>query len=94
MTASKHAEVIALAAERLRHASLAAHPVPVRLEYVAEWLELAAQVHAGTVPCDWCAQGECSPVQVACALLGDPSQQLLARRERRYGNDRRWTADG
>lgn len=84
MTASKHAEVIALAAERLRHASLATHQVLVRLEQVAQWLELAAQVRAGTIPCDWCQRGECAPLEAACALLGDPSPQLLARHDRRY----------
>jgi hypothetical protein len=80
VTASKHAEVIALAAERLRHASLAAHHVPVRLGEVAGWLELAAQVHAGHLPCDWCSAGACPAVDTALGLLGDPRPDLLARR--------------
>ena len=78
MTTSKHAEVIALAAERLRHASLAAHHIPVRLAEVAGWLELAAVVHSGHIPCDWCAQQRCPAVDTALALLGDPQPELFA----------------
>jgi hypothetical protein len=89
VTASKHAEVIALAAERLRHASLAMHHVPVRLGEVADWLELAAQVHAGRVPCNWCATGCCPAVDAALGLLGDPRPELVARSTTpRGGRDR------
>lgn len=87
MTTSKYAEVISLAAERLRDASLANHHVPVRLGEVAGWLELAARVHAGPIPCDWCAAGRCPAVDAAVALLGDPSPELL-RRGRRQGTHR------
>jgi hypothetical protein len=61
------------------------HHVPVRLGAVADWLELAAQVHAGRAPCDWCATGRCPAVDAALGLLGDPRPELVARRSTGLG---------
>lgn len=65
-------ELLMAAARRLGMASLATHAVPHQLRPVAEWLELAAQVHTGELPCDWCADGCCPPVDTARAVLGHP----------------------
>ncbi len=82
MSPESRTDVIARAAERLRIASLAAHHVPVRLGEVAGWLELAAQVHAGALPCEWCAAGDCAALDVALGVLGDPRPELIARYRR------------
>lgn len=82
---NEHVVLLALAAERLRHAARAQHYVPAQLDYAAGWLELAATVHAGELGCEWCARGCCPAVETARCVLGDPPPELLARRTRPTG---------
>lgn len=78
-------DLLATAAERLRHAGAANHLVPVRLSQAAGWFQIAAEIHAGNEPCEWCAAGRCPAIEAARLLCGEPA----AHRTGNHDRDRR-----